>query len=165
MGVSGSGKSTVGTLLADRLGVPYAEGDDFHPPANVAKMAAGHALDDEDRWPWLRSIAAWIHDHPSGAVVTCSALKRGYRDLLRGAGVPVWFLHLSGDPELIRARVAARTGHFMPPELLGSQYAALEPLGADEPGLTVDVAHTPQDIVAAATAALTPGSGQEGAPR
>ncbi|WP_200797751.1 gluconokinase [Streptoalloteichus hindustanus] len=163
MGVSGSGKSTVGTLLADRLGVPYAEGDDFHPPANVAKMAAGHPLDDEDRWPWLRAIADWIHAHPSGAVVTCSALKRGYRDLLRRDDVPVWFLHLSGDPELIRSRIAARTGHFMPPALLNSQYAALEPLDADEPGLTVDVAHTPQDIVATAADALQRGEGQEGA--
>jgi gluconokinase len=147
MGVSGSGKTTVGQLLASRLGVPYAEADEFHPESNVAKMAAGTPLTDEDRWPWLRAIAAWIAERGSqGGVVTCSALKRRYRDLLRDGG-PVWFLHLDGDRALIASRIAARTGHFMPPALLDSQIADLEPLGADEPGLVVDVGGTPDEIV------------------
>ena len=150
MGVSGSGKSTVGRLLASRLGVPYAEGDDFHPPANVAKMSSGEPLTDEDRWPWLRSLADWIAAHAGGGVLTCSALKRAYRDVLASAGTPVWFLHLAGSPEVIAARLAARSGHFMPPALLDSQFADLEPLGPDEPGATVDVSGSPEEIVAAA---------------
>jgi gluconokinase len=148
MGVSGSGKSTIGRALAERLGVPYAEGDDFHPPANVAKMASGHPLTDADRWPWLRAIAAWITTHSaSGGVITCSALKRTYRDVLRTAAGEVWFLHVAGDRSVIADRLAARRGHFMPAALLDSQFADLEPLGADEPGLTVDAGAAPEAIL------------------
>jgi gluconokinase len=149
MGVSGSGKSTVGRALAERLGVPYAEGDDLHPAANREKMASGQPLTDEDRWPWLRLIAGWIGEHAeAGGVVTCSALKRAYRDLLRDAAPgEVVFVHLAGDRELIGRRIGARTGHFMPPALLDSQFAALEPLAGDEPGVTVDVALSPEVIV------------------
>jgi gluconokinase len=150
MGVSGSGKSTVGRMLAERLGVPYAEGDDFHPAANVAKMAAGQPLTDEDRWPWLRSLADWIAGHAgTGGVITCSALKRAYRDVLASAGTPVWFLHLAGEREVIAARLAGRSGHFMPAALLGSQFADLEQLGPDEPGATVDISVAPEEILEA----------------
>ncbi len=110
MGVSGSGKSTVGGLLAERLGVPYAEADDFHPPANIAKMSAGHPLDDSDRAPWLDAIAAWIAERGDrGGVVSCSALRRRYRDRLRASAPGLFFLHLDGSPELIASRLAART--------------------------------------------------------
>src|SRR5918992_4183732 len=148
MGVSGSGKSTVGRALAERLGLPYAEADEFHPPANIDKMSAGQPLTDDDRWPWLRAIAAWITEQSgkSGGVVTCSALKRRYRDLLRSAADGVWFLHLSGDRATIAARVAARSGHFMPAALLDSQIADLEPLGPDEPGLVLDIAGPPAGL-------------------
>jgi gluconokinase len=158
MGVSGSGKSTVGRELAARLGVPYAEADDFHPPENVAKMASGQPLTDADRWPWLRALAAWIAEHSAtGGVVTCSALKRSYRDLLRSAAARVWFLHLAGDRSVIAARLAARSGHFMPASLLDSQFADLEPLGPDEPGLTVDITATPEVIVEVALKAIPRG--------
>jgi gluconokinase len=146
MGVSGSGKTTVGRLLATRLGVPFAEADDFHPAENVATMSAGIPLSDEDRWPWLHAIAAWISAQSSG-VVSCSALKRRYRDVLRAASDGVWFLHLTGDPEVIASRIAARSGHFMPPALLDSQLADLEPLSADEPGSAVDISADPEEIV------------------
>lgn len=154
MGVSGSGKTTVGRALAARLGVPYAEADDFHPAANIDKMSAGVALTDEDRRPWLRAIAAWIGEQAAGGVVTCSALRRSYRDLLRSAAARVWFLHLDGERALIAARIAARTGHFMPPALLDSQFADLEPLDPDEPGLAVDVAEPPEEIVETAVRAM-----------
>ncbi|MFC7615968.1 gluconokinase [Actinokineospora soli] len=153
MGVSGSGKTTVGTALAERLGVPYAEADEFHPKANIDKMTSGVPLTDADREPWLRAIAAWVGERAAdGGVVTCSALKRPYRDLLR-AGGPAWFLHLHGSPEVIASRMAGRTGHFMPPSLLASQLADLEPLGADEPGMTVDVTRPVAEIVAEAASA------------
>ncbi|RKT56178.1 gluconokinase [Saccharothrix australiensis] len=139
MGVSGSGKTTTGAALARRLGVPFADADDFHPPANIAKMAAGVPLDDDDRVPWLRAIGQWIAEHRDGGVVTCSALKRSFRDGLRAAAPSARFLHLAGDPEVVRARVAARSGHFMPVSLVASQYAALEPLEPDEPGLVLDL--------------------------
>lgn len=140
MGVSGSGKSTVGGLLAERLGVPYAEADDFHPAANVAKMAAGQPLDDTDRAPWLDAIAGWIGERGArGGVVSCSALRHRYRDRLREAPAEVFFVHLDGSPELIADRLAARTGHFMPPELLRSQFDSLEPLVAGENGAVVPV--------------------------
>ncbi|WP_145797755.1 gluconokinase [Kitasatospora atroaurantiaca] len=141
MGVAASGKSTVGRLLARRRGVPFVEGDDFHSPENIAKMAAGRALDDEDREPWLRSVSGWIRETTharQGAVLSCSALKHEYRVLLRAAGPGVWFLHLALDRKIARARISQRAGHFMPPGLLDSQYDALEPLRTDEPGLTVD---------------------------
>jgi gluconokinase len=154
MGVAGSGKTTVGRMLAARLRVPYAEADDFHPPANIAKMTSGRPLSDEDRVPWLAAIAHWMSAHATeGGVVTCSALKRAYRDRLRAAA-PTWFLHLAGDRRLIAARLDARTDHFMPATLVDSQFAALEPLDSDEPGLVVDAARTPAHIVESARAAM-----------
>ncbi|CAL9350065.1 gluconokinase [Streptomyces sp. enrichment culture] len=156
MGVSGSGKTTVGQLLARHLGVPYAEGDDFHPASNVAKLRAGHPLDDEDRRPWLEEVARWLADHAdSGGVVTCSALKRRYRARLASAASRVFFLHLDGSPELIAARITARRGHFMPPELLRTQFADFEALGEDEAGAAVPIDGTPQETAALAHAAVT----------
>src|SRR4051794_20994084 len=147
MGVSGSGKSTVGGLLAERLGVPYAEADDFHPPANIAKMSAGHPLDDADRAPWLDAIADWIAERRGrGGVVSCSALRRRYRDRLRRADPELFFVHLDGPPELIAARLAARTRHFMPSDLLASQLRTLEPLGHDEAGAVVPIDGDPHRI-------------------
>ncbi len=155
MGVSGSGKSTVGGLLAERLAVPYAEADDFHPPANIAKMSAGHPLDDADRAPWLDAIAAWITERgASGGVVSCSALKRRYRDRLRAAAPDLFFVHLDGPPELIASRLAARMEHFMPAGLLRSQLEALEPLEPDEAGAVVPIDGGPAQIAERAFAAL-----------
>ncbi|MGH3630910.1 MAG: gluconokinase [Sciscionella sp.] len=155
MGVSASGKSTVAELLAQRLDVESAEGDDLHPHSNVAKMTAGHPLTDVDRWPWLRRVGDWIVEHrDTGGVITCSALKRSYRDLLREYSERVWFLHLAGAKSVLAARIAARKGHFMPPGLLDSQYADLEQLGADEAGVTLDVEHTPEQLRRLALAAL-----------
>ncbi|KPC59352.1 gluconokinase [Streptomyces chattanoogensis] len=157
MGVAGTGKTTIGPLVAAALGVPYAEGDDFHPPTNIAKMSAGVPLDDSDRRPWLDAIGAWAHDRSGrGGVVSSSALKRAYRDRLRAASPGVVFLHLTGDRALIEGRMAERTGHFMPTALLDSQFATLEPLGADEAGVAVDVSGTPQQIADRAVAALRP---------
>lgn len=152
MGVAGSGKTTVAALLAGRLGASFAEGDDFHSPQNVAKMAAGHPLDDDDRWPWLRGIRDWFAkelNEGRSAVVPCSALRRGYRELLATAGPPgtVRFVHLTGSYELLRARIQGRAGHFMKPEMLDSQLATLEPLRSDETGFAVDVTARPDEIV------------------
>jgi gluconokinase len=154
MGVAGSGKTTVAALLAGRLGASFAEGDDFHSPANVAKMAAGHPLDDDDRWPWLNGIRDWFAKELAAgrsAVVPCSALRRSYRDLLETAGDNttgnVRFVHLTGSYDLLRERIQGRAGHFMKPEMLDSQLAALEPLGDDEPGFAVDVTPRPDQIV------------------
>jgi gluconokinase len=144
MGVSGCGKSTVGAMLAGRLGWEFEEGDDLHPPANVAKMAAGQPLTDEDRRPWLTRVAGWIHERTAEGrpgIVTCSALKRSYRDQLRGDQVT--FVYLAGTREQIATRLAARHGHFMPPALLESQFAILEPPGPDEQALTIDVQGSP----------------------
>jgi gluconokinase len=149
IGVAGSGKTTVATRLAARLDCEVADADDFHPQANIAKMAAGIPLQDEDRWPWLEAIAAWIRERARAgriAIVTCSALKRSYRDVLRTASPTVFFVHLSGSPELIAERMRTRRGHFMPPALLASQIATLQPLGPDEPGVTVNVARTPDEL-------------------
>ncbi|MGW6461046.1 gluconokinase [Streptomyces sp. NPDC055078] len=157
MGVAGTGKTTVGRLLAEALGVPYAEGDDFHPPANIAKMSAGTPLDDSDRAPWLDAIGEWAHRRAGlGGVVSSSALKRVYRDRLRAAAPGTVFLHLAGDRELIERRMAARRGHFMPTGLLDSQFATLQPLEEDESGVAVDVSGTPEDITGRAVAALRP---------
>ncbi|MEU1268745.1 gluconokinase [Streptomyces sp. NPDC005799] len=159
MGVAGSGKSTVGRLLAQRLTVPFLEGDELHPAANRAKMAAGRPLDDDDRLPWLRSLAGWTAEATEsgrGGVMSCSALKRAYRDLLRGANAGVWFLYLAIDRTTADRRVSQRTGHFMPARLVDSQYAALEPLRPDEPGLTVDAAADPLTIVDEAASAMPP---------
>jgi gluconokinase len=118
-------------------------------------MASGHPLTDADRWPWLRVLAEWIKAHAeTGGVVTCSALKRAYRDVLRGADTPVWFLHLAGERSVIAARLAARSAHFMPAALLDSQFADLEPLGPDEPGLAVDVGGAPEEIATVALRAI-----------
>lgn len=156
MGVAGTGKTTIGPLLAARLGVPYAEGDDFHPQANIAKMSAGVPLDDDDRWPWLDAIGTWAHERAGlGGVVSCSALKRSYRDRLRAEAPGVVFVHLSGDRALIEDRMAHRQGHFMPTALLDSQFATLQPLQADEAGVAVDVAGSPEEITARAVEALS----------
>jgi gluconokinase len=153
MGVTGSGKSTVGEALAHRLGVPYADADDFHSAANVAKMRSGVPLDDADREPWLRAIGRWLGERQDG-VVTCSALKRAYRDILREEAPDVTFLHLHGDKETVRQRVAGRDGHFMPESLVQSQFDALEPLQADERGIVVDLARAVDDIVDAVASDL-----------
>ncbi len=148
MGVSGSGKSTVGAALAQRLRVPFADADDFHPPANIEKMKAGHPLDDEDRRPWLDAIGRWLGEHcRDGGVMSCSALKRRYRDQLREHCTGTEFLHLSGTPEVIGARQASRPGHFMPASLLASQFDTLEPLEADETGVAIDVCGSIDSIV------------------
>jgi gluconokinase len=147
MGVSGSGKTTVGSSLARELGVEYAEADTFHPKANVDKMSSSIPLTDEDRWPWLHAIGHWIRAHQgTGGVVSSSALKRRYRDVLRGGG-EVWFLHLRGPRDVIAERMKNRSGHFMPLSLLDSQFADLEPLEADERGMVVDIMATPDEIV------------------
>ncbi|HJT93297.1 MAG TPA: gluconokinase [Mycobacterium sp.] len=147
MGVSGSGKSTVGAALAQRLRVPFGDADDFHPPANIAKMTAGEPLDDDDRYPWLDAIGEWLADHHDGGVMSCSALKRKYRDQLRRHWADIEFVHLSGTPEVIGKRQASRPGHFMPASLLQSQFATLEPLESDERGITIDVDQNIDSIV------------------
>jgi gluconokinase len=140
MGVSGSGKSTVGAALAQRLRVPFADADDFHPPANIEKMTAGRPLNDDDRYPWLEAIGEWLAERcRDGGVMSCSALKRKYRDQLRRHCPDVTFLHLAGSPEMIGRRQASRPGHFMPATLLASQFETLEPLAADERGVSIDV--------------------------
>lgn len=150
MGVCGCGKSTVGLKLADARGVAYIEGDVFHPPANVAKMSAGQPLNDGDRIEWLHALAAQIRaarDRNAGLVLSCSALKRRYRDLLREADPALRFAHLNGPRELIAERLAARHDHFMPPLLLDSQLAALEPLEHDEEGVCLDIRQEPAQMV------------------
>jgi gluconokinase len=157
MGVSGSGKSTVAAGLVDRLGWEFAEGDDFHPRENVEKMRSGVPLDDADRWPWLRRLAGWIGEHEQAGrsvVVTCSALKRSYRDLLRDGHPSVWFAHVTAEPELVRDRLGSRTGHYMPASLLDSQMATLEPLAGDEPGARISGAGEPGVVVGELLAAL-----------
>jgi gluconokinase len=142
MGVSGCGKSTVAALLAGQLDWPFEEGDSLHPQANVDKMAAGHPLTDEDRWPWLEKVARWAEQRLEAGgdgVITCSCLKRPYRNLVNRRGSGIEFVYLAGSKELILARLAARRGHFMPPSLIDSQFDALEEPGADEPCLRVEV--------------------------
>lgn len=157
MGVSGVGKSTVGLGLARALGWVFAEGDDFHSAANVAAMRSGRALTDQDRWPWLAAIGAWMdgqlragHD----AVVTCSALKRAYRDVLRDGRPEVVFCQVDAPAELVAGRLSTRQGHYMPRSLLPSQLATLEPLAGDEPGVRVSAAGSPEQVVRQAMAAL-----------
>ncbi|WP_091940612.1 gluconokinase [Trujillonella endophytica] len=157
MGVSGSGKSTVAAELVSRLGWEFAEGDEFHPPENVEKMRAGTPLDDDDRWPWLRRLAGWIGEHEAAGtsvVVTCSALKRSYRDLLREGHPSVWFAHVTVDAALLRRRVEERQGHYMPPSLLESQLATLEQLQPDEPGATISGAGAPGEVAGSLLRAL-----------
>jgi gluconokinase len=161
MGVSGAGKSTVGPLLAAALGVPFADGDAFHPPANVAKMSAGTPLTDEDRWPWLAAIAGWLGTRgTAGGVVACSALRRAYRDRLRTGAAGLRFVHLAGDRALIGARQAARPGHFMPASLIDSQFAALEDPAGEADVIAVSVVPPPEAVVRAVLDAL---GGREGA--
>lgn len=156
MGVSGTGKSLIGSMLATRLGLPFADADDFHTPENIAKMARGEPLDDADRAPWLATLAGWLAEHGrTGAVLSCSALKRAYRDVLRRGAPAARFLHLTGDAALLGERIAQRSGHFMPASLLASQLATLEPLAADERGLVLDVHATPEALVEACVAALS----------
>jgi len=157
MGVSGCGKTTAALNLHNALGWPVAEADDFHPGANIDKMSRGIALTDEDRWPWLESMRDWMSDRAADGVrtiVTCSALKRSYRDLLSGARGRVFFIHLLAQPEELQERMAHREGHFMPPSLLPSQFAALEPLSDDEDGVTVVSRATPEETFEAILAAL-----------
>ena len=157
MGVSGSGKTTLAHGIADAMGWPFAEGDDFHPQANRDKMASGIPLTDEDRWPWLRTVAAWIGAREvagESTVITCSALKRAYRDLLREGHRHLRFLEVTAPAALIAGRLETRTGHFMPPSLLNSQLAALEPLAEDEPGLMVSAEGSPDAVLHRTLAAL-----------
>ena len=153
MGVSGSGKSTIGALLAEALGWPFADADGFHPPENVAKMAAGTPLTDEDRWPWLDAIAAQVSASRTAeqpVVVACSALRRAYRERLRAGHSDLIFLHLAGAPEVIATRQAARQGHFMPPSLMASQFATLEDPAAEADAVMVSVSASPHEVVATA---------------
>jgi len=152
MGVAGSGKTTIGVALARALATPFLEGDELHPPANVQRMAQGIPLTDDDRRPWLLAIAQQLRDARRaglGLVVTCSALKRSYRDLLRSAsGSTLQFVYLTGDRDVIAERLAGRRGHFMPASLLDSQLAALEAPAADEPAWVCDIRELPEAIVA-----------------
>ncbi|HSA49050.1 MAG TPA: gluconokinase [Yinghuangia sp.] len=153
MGVSGTGKTTVAAELAARCGADLGEGDDFHPEANIAKMRSGQPLDDTDRQPWLDALGEWLrrrYEANAGAVVTCSALKRAYRDRLRRDCPDAFFVHLDGPRDLIAQRLDGRRGHFFDPALLDSQLAALEPLGPDEAGVVVDIGDDPAEIARAA---------------
>lgn len=148
MGVSGSGKSTIGQRLADRLGLAFIDGDDLHPAANVAKMTAGIPLTDEDRAPWLEAVGGVLDaNRASGLVVACSALRRAYRDLIERTAPGVFFVHLDVDAATLTERMTSRPGHFMPVALLASQLATLEPLEPDEPGTTIPAALDPDTIV------------------
>jgi len=152
MGVSGSGKSTIAAMLAQRLGIEYVDADWLHPKSNVEKMQRGIPLEDADRWPWLRAIAARMQElraQGRGCVVACSALKRAYRDVLRDGRDDVRFVHLDGTAEAIAPRVSGRDGHFMPATLLASQFAALEAPQADERAIVVSVELAPAEIVEA----------------
>lgn len=158
MGVSGSGKTTVAAMLARELGWTFEDGDWFHPPANVEKMAAGTPLTDKDRWPWLQAIADWIastREAGHHGILACSALKREYRAVLVGGlADAVRIVYLEGDKELIGSRMALRQGHFMPPQLLESQFKALEPPDEDENPITVSIDKHPREVVKAIVAAL-----------
>jgi gluconokinase len=174
MGVSGTGKTTVAEQLVKQLGWPFAEGDTFHPAASVAKMHAGIPLDDDDRWPWLQALADWIGAREAAgenAVVTCSSLKRSYRDLLRTGHPSVWFAHVDTSPDVLRERVTQRAGHYMPPSLLDSQLATLERLEPEEPGLTITgegrpdaVAARVLEVLAAERGSVDPGLASDACP-
>lgn len=149
MGVSGCGKTTVAAILAGRLNWPFEEGDALHPQSNIDKMHAGHPLNDEDRGPWLESVAEWVEeclDAGESGLITCSALKRSYRDIINRRGAGVKFVYLAGSKEVIASRLTARHGHFMPPSLLESQFADLQEPTADEPAIRVDVGPSPSTI-------------------
>jgi gluconokinase len=161
-GVSGSGKSTVGALLAGRLNWRFADADQFHPAANIKKMRARIPLTDDDRWPWLRAIATWMDERITegeSAVITCSALKRAYRDLLLGGRPEAHMVFLAADPEVIARRLATRVGHFFPEQLLRSQLEAMEPPGLDERVIRVVPSDDPADTVTSIIAVLFPGEG------
>jgi len=166
MGVAGSGKSTLAAALSRQLGWVCAEADEFHPAANIAKMSQGIPLQDQDRWPWLQEIRDWMTAQAAAGkstVLTCSALKRGYRELLSGAEGRVIFLHLDGGADLISQRMQGREGHFMPPTLLPSQLATLEPLTQEEinaGSLRLDISRSPEELVAAVVQALNLPTGQ-----
>jgi carbohydrate kinase (thermoresistant glucokinase family) len=155
MGVCGCGKSSVGRGIAAALGLPFTDGDDLHPAANVAKMASGQPLTDQDRWPWLAEVGKTL---VPGGVVACSALKRAYRDQIRAAAPGVRFVHLHGDRALLAARLAARPGHFMPPALLDSQLATLEIPQDDENPIILNIAQAIPELVALAVAAIAAGA-------
>lgn len=147
MGVSGSGKTTVGQLLGVHLDLPYCDGDDLHPQANIEKMAAGTPLTDEDRWPWLELVGQWLAEHPGGGIIGCSSLKRSYRDLIRDTAPEAVFVHVHGTRDVLDKRMNHRPGHFMPASLLDSQLEALEMLGEDEKGQVFNIAYSPGELV------------------
>lgn len=168
MGVSGCGKTTVWRVLAERIGVPFQEGDALHPPANVAKMAGGIPLTDEDRRPWLEAVAAWIDDRRRAGtegVIACSALKRAYRRVIIGDRPDVRLVHLRGDRDTLTARLAARRGHFMPASLLDSQLLTLEEPTVDERVITVDIGPSAEEIVETIVRGLSAPREFEGARR
>jgi gluconokinase/shikimate kinase len=149
MGVSGCGKTTVAAILSGRLDWPFEEGDALHPQANIDKMHAGHPLTDEDRAPWLEKVATWVEEcleAGENGLITCSALKRSYRDIINRRGHGVQFVYLAGSKATIAARLAARHGHFMPPTLLDSQFEALQEPAADEPAVRIDIGPPPSTI-------------------
>ena len=149
MGVTGSGKTTVGEALAEAIGAIFVDGDRLHPEANIAKMSAGIPLDDDDRWPWLAKVGETLRRQPAPVIVGCSALKRAYRDFItERAGAPVLFIYLDGSRELISTRMHERTGHFMPTSLLDSQFATLEAPGKDEDAIAVSI-DAPLDLIVA----------------
>lgn len=161
MGVSGCGKSTIAKGIAEAMDLPFAEADRFHPEANVAKMAAGTPLTDEDRWPWLSDLSAWMAsqaDLGQSTVMACSALRRSYRDLLRSGPPSLALVHLAGPMEVVEERMRSREGHFMPTSLLRSQYSTLEPLQSDEDGLVLDLRDPPDLLVEQAVAWLRTGA-------
>ena len=161
MGVCGSGKTSVGERLGARLGVPFRDADEFHPAANIAKMSSGVPLDDNDRWPWLDAIGAAIRDTRGGVVIACSALKRVYRDRIKAAARrPVTFVYLEGSRATLASRLGGRRGHFMPPSLLDSQLAILEPPGADENAIAVSVELPLDGVVEAVLTRLSAVPGQ-----
>lgn len=149
MGVSGSGKSTIGALIAQDLGVPFVDGDSLHPVANVEKMASGMPLNDDDRWPWLAEVGRVLATSEGGVVVACSALRRAYRDAIVSASPWTQLVHLHGSRAVLGSRLEGRSDHFMPASLLDSQLATLEPLEQDEPGFVVDIDQGVTEILAA----------------
>lgn len=164
MGVQGAGKSTVASLLAERIYGRYIDGDRLHSAANVAKMASGEPLTDEDRLPWLHAVGEALRSgRDGGVVVVCSALRRAYRDLLRADAPGTVFVHLHGSFDLIRSRVGVRSHEYMPPALLRSQFDSLEPLQDDEAGIVLDVAQTPSALVDAAVSYLASPAARSGA--